>query len=121
MDHVQQADGTHAADNTLEITYGSGKLGDVPPFSTTTCRHPFAARGGNGSSSDSTSTCPKGTTLANLWLTQARMMGVPIRRFANSTAMVGVIVGVVNRFRKSSTTFIVAHDLQNRKRTYSMA
>jgi hypothetical protein len=31
---------------------------------------------------------PEGTPLANLWLTQARMMGLEMERFADSTGTV---------------------------------
>ena len=34
---------------------------------------------------------PEGTPLANLWLTQARMMGLEMERFADSTGEIGAV------------------------------
>ncbi len=36
---------------------------------------------------------PEGAPLANLWLTQARMLGVSLPRFADSTGVIKQIVG----------------------------
>ena len=85
MDHVQQADGTTLLDNTL-ITYGSG-LGDGSTHQYNDLPI-IVAGGGKRVQSGQHINLPEGTPLANLWLTQARMMGVPIDRFADSTAMV---------------------------------
>ena len=35
----------------------------------------------------------EGTPLANLWLTQARMMGVKMKRFADSSGEIGAMKG----------------------------
>lgn len=36
---------------------------------------------------------PEGTPLANLWLTQARLLGLNMDRFADSTGEIGALVG----------------------------
>ncbi|MDC0308038.1 hypothetical protein OAL44_02775 [Planctomycetaceae bacterium] len=35
---------------------------------------------------------PEGTPLANLWLTQAQLMGLDVPRFADSTGAVGQLL-----------------------------
>ncbi|MGC6459207.1 MAG: DUF1552 domain-containing protein [Akkermansiaceae bacterium] len=88
MDKVMEADGSTLLDNTI-FTYGSG-LGDGST-------HQFndlpiiMAGGGKQVKSGQHINMPEGTPLANLWLTQARMMGVEMKRFADSTGEIGAI------------------------------
>ena len=88
MDRVMEADGSTLLDNTI-FTYGSG-LGDGST-------HQFndlpiiMAGGGKQVKSGQHINMPEGTPLANLWLTQARMMGVEMKRFADSTGEIGAI------------------------------
>jgi hypothetical protein len=89
MNAIEQSDGTTLLDNTL-FTYGSG-LGDGST-------HQYndlpivVAGGGSRVKSGQHINMPEGTPLANLWLTQARMMGLPIERFADSTGTVDSMV-----------------------------
>jgi len=86
MDSIEQADGTSLLDHTL-FTYGSG-LGDGST-------HQYndlpivVAGGGRQVQSGQHLHMPEGTPLANLWLTQARLMGHPMERFADSTGIIG--------------------------------
>ena len=85
MENIDQADGTSLLDNTL-FTYGSG-LGDGST-------HQFndlpiiVAGGGKHVRSGQHINMPEGTPLANLWLTQARIMGHKMQTFADSTGMI---------------------------------
>lgn len=82
MDAVREADGNTLLDNTL-FTYGSG-LGDGST-------HQYndlpivVAGGGKRVRTGQHINMPEGTPLANLWLTQARLLGLKIDRFADST------------------------------------
>ena len=79
---IKEADGSTLLDNTL-FTYGSG-LGDGST-------HQYndlpivVAGGGKRVKSGQHINLPEGTPLANLWLTQAKMMNVPVEEFADST------------------------------------
>jgi hypothetical protein len=85
MDQIEESDGTSLLDNTL-FTYGSG-LGDG---STHQYNDLPIIVGGGGKlvKSGQHINMPEGTPLANLWLTQARMMGLKMERFADSTGTV---------------------------------
>jgi hypothetical protein len=89
MDAVEEADGTTLLDNTL-FTYGSG-LGDGST-------HQYndlpivVAGGGKRVRSGLHINMPEGTPLANLWLTQANMMGLGLDRFADSTAQITSLI-----------------------------
>ncbi|MDV6030100.1 MAG: DUF1552 domain-containing protein [Phycisphaera sp. RhM] len=85
MDRVEQADGTSLLDNTL-FTYGSG-LGDGSTHQYNDLPI-IVAGGGESVQSGQHINMPEGTPLANLWLTQARMMGLDMKRFADSTGTV---------------------------------
>ena len=87
MASIEEADGTSLLDNTI-FTYGSG-LGDGATHQYTDL--PIIVAGGNGSGfrQGRHLHLPEGTPLANLWLTQARAMGVEMERFADSTGEVG--------------------------------
>lgn len=82
MDAINEADGTTLLDNTL-FTYGSGsgdgsthQYNDLPII---------MAGGGDHITSGLHINMAEGTPLVNLWLTQARMMGAKMERFADST------------------------------------
>ena len=85
MSRIEEPNGTSLLDNTL-FTYGSG-LGDGST-------HQYndlpivVAGGGKNVIGGQHINMPEGTPLANLWLTQARMMGLGIDRFADSTGMI---------------------------------
>ncbi|WP_233903122.1 DUF1552 domain-containing protein [Stieleria maiorica] len=85
MDRVEESDGTSLLDNTL-FTYGSG-LGDGSTHQYNDLPI-IVAGGGESVQSGQHINMPEGTPLANLWLTQARLMGLDIKRFADSTGTV---------------------------------
>lgn len=85
MDRIEQPDGTTLLDNTL-FTYGSG-LGDGSTHQYNDLPI-IVAGGGKRVQSGMHINMPEGTPLANLWLTQARMMGLDIPRFADSTGTI---------------------------------
>lgn len=88
MDQTEQSDGTTLLDNTL-LTYGSG-LGDGST-------HQYndlpivVAGGGRHTKSGQHVNMPEGTPLANLWLTQARLCGLALDSFADSTGTIDSI------------------------------
>lgn len=88
MDRITEADGTTLLDNTL-FTYGSG-LGDGSTHQYNDLPI-IMAGGGQQVKSGQHINMPEGTPLANLWLTQARMMGVGLDRFADSTGEIGAV------------------------------
>ncbi|TWU51707.1 DUF1552 domain-containing protein [Rubripirellula reticaptiva] len=85
LDSIEQADGSTLLDNTL-FTYGSG-LGDGSTHQYNDLPI-IVAGGGSRVQSGQHINLPDGTPLANLWLTQARMLGLDIERFADSTGTV---------------------------------
>nr|WP_236649815.1 DUF1552 domain-containing protein [Rhodopirellula sp. SM50] len=91
MDRVEQADGTSLLDNTL-FTYGSG-LGDGSTHQYNDLPI-IVAGGGESVQSGQHINMPEGTPLANLWLTQARMMGLDMKRFADSTGTVDPLLAM---------------------------
>ncbi|NNE01059.1 MAG: DUF1552 domain-containing protein [Pirellulaceae bacterium] len=90
MDSIVESNGTTMLDNTL-LTYGSG-LGDGATHQYNDL--PIVVAGGKalGFTNGGHLHCPNGTPLANLWLTQARAMGVKRDRFADSTGMISELV-----------------------------
>jgi hypothetical protein len=88
MESVLEADGTTLLDNTL-FTYGSG-LGDGSTHQYNDLPI-IMAGGGQQVKSGQHINMPEGTPLANLWLTQAKMMGVGMKRFADSTGEIGAV------------------------------
>lgn len=85
MDAIEEADGTTLLDNTL-FTYGSGlgdgsthQYNDLPIVVAGGGRH---VRGGLHIH------MPEGTPLANLWLTQGRLLGLPWEQFADSNGTI---------------------------------
>ncbi|MEL7498079.1 MAG: DUF1552 domain-containing protein [Planctomycetota bacterium] len=85
MDAIEEADGTTLLDNTL-FTYGSG-LGDGSTHQYNDLPI-IVAGGGKRVPGGKHINLPEGTPLANLWLTQAKMLGVSLDRFADSTGTV---------------------------------
>ena len=85
MDQIEQSDGSSLLDNTL-FTYGSG-LGDGSTHQYNDLPI-IVAGGGKRVHSGQHINMPEGTPLANLWLTQARMMGVDMKRFADSSGTI---------------------------------
>lgn len=85
MDAIEQADGSSLLDNTL-FTYGSG-LGDGSTHQYNDLPI-IVAGGGARVKSGQHINMPDGTPLANLWLTQAQLLGLPITEFADSTGTV---------------------------------
>ena len=88
MEGVMEADGSTLLDNTL-FTYGSG-LGDGSTHQYNDLPI-IMAGGGNQVKTGQHINMPEGTPLANLWLTQARMMGVKTRRFADSSGEIEAV------------------------------
>ena len=89
MQDIQEADGTTLLDNTL-FTYGSG-LGDGSTHQYNDLPI-IMAGGGMRVKSGQHINMPEGTPLANLWLTQAQMMNLPLREFADSTGTIADIL-----------------------------
>lgn len=85
MDAIEQADGSSLLDNTL-FTYGSG-LGDGSTHQYNDLPI-IVAGGGQDTVSGMHINMSEGTPLANLWLTQAQMLGLPITEFADSTGVI---------------------------------
>ena len=90
MESVVEVDGTTLLDNTL-FTYGSG-LGDGSTHQYNDLPI-IMAGGGKRVTSGQHINMPEGTPLANLWLTQAKLMGVEMKRFAESTGEIGAVKG----------------------------
>lgn len=88
MDAIEEPDGTSLLDNTL-FTYGSG-LGDGSTHQYNDLPI-IVAGGGRKVQSGKHINMPEGTPLANLWLTQAQMMGLNIERFADSTGTIDAL------------------------------
>ena len=88
MDATEESDGTSLLDNTL-FTYGSG-LGDGSTHQYNDLPI-IVAGGGKDVASGKHINMPEGTPLANLWLTQARLLGLNMDRFADSTGEIGAL------------------------------
>lgn len=88
MDSVGMEDGSSLLDKTI-VTYGSG-LGDGSTHQYNDL--PIIVAGGDGHFRGGQHiNMPEGTPLANLWLTQARALGVSRERFAESTGEIQAI------------------------------
>ena len=82
---IREKDGSSLLDNTL-FTYGSG-LGDGSTHQYNDL--PIILAGGGARTQKGQHIhMQEGTPLANLWLTQAQMMGVPIQSFADSNGVI---------------------------------
>ncbi len=88
MDAIEESDGTTLLDNTL-FTYGSG-LGDGSTHQYNDLPIVMAG-GGKRVQAGQHINMPEGTPLANLWLTQANMMGLSLERFADSTGTIDAL------------------------------
>ena len=66
------------------FTYGSG-LGDGATHQYNDLPILVAGKGGGRLRTGMHLNCPDGTPLANLWLTQAQVLDLPLERFADST------------------------------------
>lgn len=89
MEAVKEADGSSLLDNTL-FTYGSG-LGDGSTHQYNDLPIIVAGSGGGKFKTGQHINMPEGTPLANLWLTQARALGLGIDRFADSSGEIGAV------------------------------
>lgn len=89
MNRVVEADGSTLLDNTL-FTYGSG-LGDGSTHQYNDLPI-IVAGGGSRVKSGLHVNMPEGTPLANLWLTQAQLLGLEIDEFADSAGTISDIV-----------------------------
>ena len=85
MDAIEEADGKTLLDNTL-LTYGSG-LGDGSTHQYNDLPI-IVAGGGERVQTGLHINMPEGTPLANLWLTQGQLLGLPANQFADSTGIV---------------------------------
>ncbi len=83
MDSIIESDGSSLLDNTL-FTYGSG-LGDGSTHQYNDLPIVVAGTGQGKLNTGQHLHCPDGTPLANLWLTQAKTMGLNLEKFADST------------------------------------
>ena len=91
MDAIQEADGSTLLDNTI-FTYGSG-LGDGATHQYSDLPIVVAGSGGGELRLGRHLNLADGTPLANLWLTQARVMGLDVERFADSSGVVQELLG----------------------------
>ena len=89
MDAIEEANGRTLLDNTI-LTYGSG-LGDGSTHQYNDLPIILAGNGGGQFKTGQHVNMPEGTPLANLWLTQARCMGIEMDRFADSTGEIKAI------------------------------
>ena len=83
MDSVKESDGSTLLDNTM-VTYGSG-LGDGSTHQYNDLPIVVVGKAQGKFRTGEHLHCSEGTPLANLWLTQARAMGLNIEKFADST------------------------------------
>jgi hypothetical protein len=86
MDAIVEADGRTLLDNTL-FTFGSG-LGDGATHQYDHLPIVVAGSGGGQVQTGLHVQCRAATPLANLWLTQAKVLGRPLERFADSSGLV---------------------------------
>jgi len=90
MDAIKEADGSRLLDNTI-LTYGSG-LGDGATHQYTDLPIIVAGSARGRIQTGMHLHCPEGTSLSNLWLTQAKLMGLNLPRFADSTDVVSPLL-----------------------------
>ena len=83
MDSIKESDGTSLLDNTI-FTYGSG-LGDGSTHQYNDLPIVVAGSAQGRFRTGDHLHCPDGTPLANLWLTQAKAMGLNLPKFADSS------------------------------------
>jgi len=91
MSGIKEANGATLLDNIV-FTYGSG-LGDGASHQYNKLPIIMAGRGGGKLRAGGQHlNMPTGTPLANLWLTQAQVMGLKSSRFADSTGSLNQIL-----------------------------
>ena len=91
MDRITEADGSSLLDNTL-FTYGSG-LGDGSTHQYDRLPIVTTGSGGGRLKTGQHLYCAEGMPLANLWLTQARTLGLDLPRFVDSTDTLNDLIG----------------------------
>ena len=89
MDQIKEANGTTLLDNTI-FTYGSG-LGDGSTHQYNDLPI-IMAGGGSHIKTGQHINMPEGTPLANLWLTQANLLGVGLESFADSRGTISQLI-----------------------------
>jgi hypothetical protein len=89
MSHIQEGDGSTLLDNTI-FTLGAG-LGDGTTHQYNDLPIVVAGGGRGALQLGKHIHCPKGTPLANLWLTQLDILGVERERFADSTGQLSSV------------------------------
>ena len=89
MSKIEESDGSTLLDNTL-FTYGSG-LGDGSTHQYNDLPIVMAG-GGRRVKTGQHIHMAEGTPLANLWLTQAQLMGLKVNEFADSTGVMNDIL-----------------------------
>jgi hypothetical protein len=90
MDSIREADGSTLLDNTI-FTYGSG-LGHGGSHSYKQLPIVVAGGGGGRFKTGFHMQCKRGTPLANLWLTQAQVLGVETEQFADSSGVLSELL-----------------------------
>ena len=90
MDSIEEANGHTLLDNTL-LTYGSG-LGDGSTHQYTDLPIIVAGSAAGKLRTGVHLHCPGGSRLADLWLTQARLLGVELQQFADSDGVVSELL-----------------------------
>lgn len=90
MDRIEESDGSTLLDNTL-FTYGSG-LGDGATHQYSELPIVVAGSGGRRMRTGQHLNVPDGTPLANLWLTQANVLGLNLQSFADSSGAVSELL-----------------------------
>lgn len=91
MARIEEANGSTLLHNTI-FTYGSG-LGDGSTHQYTKLPIIVAGRGGGKLPEGGRHlNCAEGTPLANLWLSQAKALGLQRERFADSTGVLNAFV-----------------------------
>jgi hypothetical protein len=83
MKEIKEADGTSLVDNSI-VAYGAG-LGDGATHQYYDLPMIVAGKAGGKMRQGRHLKCPSGTLNSNLWLTFARLMGLDINQFADST------------------------------------
>ena len=86
MKELKEANGTNLFDNSL-ITYGAG-LGDGATHQYFDLPMIVAGKGQGQVKQGRFIKCKSGTLNANLWLTLARLMGLELDSFADSTGVI---------------------------------
>lgn len=92
MDAIREPDGSTLLDNSI-VTYGSG-LGEAAKHLYKRLPTIVAGSGGGALKTGFQLDCPPGTPLADLWLAQARALGVELDAFADGAGPLAGIAAV---------------------------